>query len=126
MHTLRKAHWIARCWLVCFVLALGAANATPLVKPSAIQLVCAANGVMQMVITDDDGSVSTGSFSDAHCPLCVLPGLPQSFSQNHLGQTPQFSHIQCAAIPAHWFYLTSSPYPLAARPRLHFLKQSQR
>ena len=59
MSALRPARNLARLVLAWFVLALGVAVASPLVKPQSWQMVCSAAGVVKM-----------------ECPLCWLVAAP--------------------------------------------------
>lgn len=70
MQTLRRAHVLARFVLVWFALALGAAIASPIVKPQAMELVCSAGGAVKLVTSDDGAPSSAGHTLD--CPLCLI------------------------------------------------------
>jgi len=75
MQTLRNARSLARFVLLWFALALGAAVASPLVRPQSVQLVCTGSGAVKVLSLADDGTVqSTGHLLD--CPLCVVAGAP--------------------------------------------------
>lgn len=74
MQTLRRAHRLARFVLVWFVLSLGVAIASPLVKPQAMELVCSTAGAVKLVKTGDDGSQPAGHLLD--CPLCLTGSAP--------------------------------------------------
>jgi hypothetical protein len=62
LQTLRQARWITRLVLVWFALFLGAAVASPIVKPASGQMVCTAMGGMKMVM-DDEGQAQPASAS---------------------------------------------------------------
>lgn len=66
---LRHAHWITRLVLAWFVLFIGVAVASPLVKPVTGQMVCSAMGGMKMVQDADDGAPPSPQGLD--CPLCM-------------------------------------------------------
>jgi hypothetical protein len=75
MQTLRNAHLFARFVLVWFVLSIGVAVASPLVKPQNGQLVCSASGSVKLVA--DGGDADIGSvLNTMDCPLCVAVGAP--------------------------------------------------
>lgn len=74
MQTLRRAHLLARFALVWFALALGAAIASPLVKPQALELVCSTAGAVKLVQTGEDGNTAAGHLLD--CPLCLTGNAP--------------------------------------------------
>ncbi len=61
MQALRRAHILAKFVLVWFVLSIGAAIASPLIKPQAIELICSGSGAMKVLIKSDDGSATTTS-----------------------------------------------------------------
>ena len=54
LQTLRQARWISRLVLVWFALFLGAAVASPVIKPVGGQMVCSAMGGMKMVVDGQD------------------------------------------------------------------------
>ena len=75
MQTLRNARSIARFVLVWFALSMGVAIASPLVKPQAMELICAGTGVMKFVKQGADGSAEPVSLT-LDCPLCANLGAP--------------------------------------------------
>lgn len=76
MQTLRNAHWITRLVLVWFALFIGAAVATPLVKPEPTSMVCSAMGGMKLVNLDADQDSTTPSALSLDCPLCMPVAAP--------------------------------------------------
>ncbi|MES2533060.1 MAG: DUF2946 family protein [Pseudomonadota bacterium] len=78
MSFLRHTHrlgLIGRCVLLWFVMSLGAAVASPMVHPQAMELVCSAAGAVKVIVQTDDGAQELGA-SHMDCPLCVLTGAP--------------------------------------------------
>jgi hypothetical protein len=73
MQSLRNAQRITRLVLVWFVLFIGVAVASPLVKPEATQLVCTAMGSMKLVQDDADidGTAAATLHSALDCPTCL-------------------------------------------------------
>ncbi|WP_422098363.1 DUF2946 family protein [Variovorax sp.] len=79
MHLMRRhtrflglaGRWV----LLWFALSLGAAIASPLVHPQAIELVCSSAGAVKAVVHTEDGVQEMG-VSHMDCPLCVLTGAP--------------------------------------------------
>ena len=61
---------IARLALLWFVLAIGAATASPLVQPRAMQLVCS-GGAVKLLIDHGDG-LAEASAHQLDCALCLL------------------------------------------------------
>ena len=78
MDLLRRSHRLTRLVLVWFMLALGAAMASPLVKPDGLQWVCSGT-VVKLVVGDGDAEGDRSAASGLDCPLCSSPtALPPS------------------------------------------------
>jgi hypothetical protein len=75
MQRLRNATLLARLVLACFALAIGAAVASPLVKPATAQLLCSSDGSIQLQA--DGGDQSSAHALD--CPLCVATAPPPAW-----------------------------------------------
>ncbi len=71
MRTLRHFTILTRLVLAWFVLSLGVAVASPIVKPQDILLVCTGSGAMKVVVQADDGSATELGSSSMDCPLCA-------------------------------------------------------
>jgi hypothetical protein len=73
LQSLRNAHRLTRFVLVWFALFVGAAVASPLVKPEAVQLVCSAMGGVKLVQADAAGAEVDGvvSHTALDCPACL-------------------------------------------------------
>jgi hypothetical protein len=73
LQTLRNAHYLTRFVLVCFALFVGAAVASPLVKPEAVHLVCTAIGGVKLVQVDAAGAEVDGVIAHTalDCPACL-------------------------------------------------------
>lgn len=72
LQTLRNAQMLTRLVLVWFALFMGAAVASPLVKPQATEMVCTAMGSMKLVQADADDAGATASLHTAlDCPDCL-------------------------------------------------------
>lgn len=117
MTSLRHVQRLARLVLVLFVLSLGAAIASPLVNPKAMQLICTGAGVMKVITITDDGVQEVRSLS-MDCPLCASLAAPPSvlrLSQEPL--SPLFYALQSApdAVIA---LRTASPLPARGPPNL--------
>ena len=76
MQTLRNTRWIARLVLVWFALFIGAAVASPLVKPQPAEMVCTSMGGMKMVNLDVDEESSAPTADSLDCPLCMPVAAP--------------------------------------------------
>ncbi len=86
MSPLQPCRSLTRLVLVWFVLALGAAAATPLVRPPNLQLVCSSAGLSHLVDVDQGGTRALGD-GLASCPLCIVPGAPPPWQAGQ-GQSP--------------------------------------
>lgn len=65
-----------RVWVLAwFVLALGAAVASPIVQPRALEIVCAGTGATKILLHTDTGTVELGEHG-TECPLCLVSGAP--------------------------------------------------
>ncbi len=75
MQAQRSILFIARWVLIWFVLSLGPAIASPMVKPQAMELICSGAGVMKLVKQLDDDSTELGGLT-LDCPLCASLSAP--------------------------------------------------
>lgn len=71
LQTLRNAHCLTRLVLVWLALFIGAAVASPLVKPQSVEMVCSGMGGMKMVQVDLDGTDDATSLGLLDCPACL-------------------------------------------------------
>lgn len=73
LQSLRNAHRLTRLVLVWFAVFVGAAVASPLIKPEAVHLVCSAIGGVKLVQTDAAGDESSGAalHTALVCPACL-------------------------------------------------------
>lgn len=92
MSQLRRARSLARLLLAWFVLALGVAVASPLVKPQSWQMVCSAAGTVKLLNIDDAGLART-SGRQVECPLCWLVAAPPPDFSLVLVPLPPVRHV---------------------------------
>ena len=119
MHLLRGLA-IRRWVLACFVFAVGAATAAPLLNPQSMQLLCSSDGVVKLVSSaDSSGDTGSGLTSQAHtldCALC-LPALamPVKLDSFFSASSPLAHALQpiAAAVLAS---LTAPPLPPRGPP----------
>jgi hypothetical protein len=71
MRTLRHFTFLSRLVLAWFVLSLGVAVASPIVKPQDILLVCTGSGAMKVLVKAADGTASEVTSNTMDCPLCA-------------------------------------------------------
>lgn len=114
MHTLRHARLVARWVLVCFVMALGAAVASPLVKPQTMELVCSGAGTVKLIITGNDGG-SVGQHT-LHCPLCASLGAPPPQLRVLAEPFQPLSYVMQPIVAAYIASLTAAPLPARGPP----------
>lgn len=76
MQLLRTSTLLARLILAWFVLSLGAAAASPLVNPQALELVCATGASAKLVVLDSDGQAASADHQTLDCPACLAAMLP--------------------------------------------------
>jgi hypothetical protein len=66
---------LVRGLLIAFLLSLGVAIASPIVKPQAMELICSGTGIVKAIVHTDEGVQEMGA-GHLDCPLCVLAGAP--------------------------------------------------
>ena len=91
MLALRNSLSLTRLVLAWFLLTLGIAVASPIVHPSAFEVVCTASGGMQIVVLDDAGqdAPTPGHQHSLDCPLCLTITAPPAYSSQHSFEQPQ-------------------------------------
>ena len=70
-----RASWLRRFVLACFMLAVGVATASPLIKPQSIELLCGAGSTMKLLIKTSDGEAADSTHSQP-CALCAHTSAP--------------------------------------------------
>ena len=118
MQTLRNARWITRLVLVWFALFIGAAIASPLVKPVSGQMVCSTMGGMKMVMDGEDGSSAQPSAS-MDCPLCAPVITPPSPEAQAFDRPSALAHALQPLPAARIAGLTGAPLPPRGPPALN-------
>lgn len=115
MHRLRNARFLARLVLLWFALSIGAAIASPLVKPQAMELVCSGAGAVKVLIKTDDGSkeMSAGMLD---CPLCASIGAPPPVVRLGAEPVPPLAYVLQAIPAARIASLTAAPLPARGPP----------
>lgn len=115
LQTLRQTRWISRLVLVWFALFLGAAVASPVVKPVGGQLVCSAMGGMKMVVDGQDDAPPQ-ALTSMDCPLCApMLAVPAPHTTTVL-PTPLLAHVQQPLASGHIAGLTGAPLPPRGPP----------
>lgn len=117
MQTLRHTRFLARLVLAWFVLAMGVAIASPIIKPQAIELVCASGGAMKLIVKGDDGSAEARSHT-LDCPLCATVGAPPPLVSLPLAQPSALAPALHPIAAAHIAGRTAAPLPPRGPPSL--------
>ena len=116
MQTLRNTQTIARFALVWFALTVGAAIASPLIKPQSFDLICAGSGVVKILPKTDDGKIPMSGLT-LDCPLCVVVGAPPPPVMGPTAEPHQpLSYALKATPAAHIAARTAAPPPARGPP----------
>lgn len=118
LQSLRNAHRLTRFVLVWFALFVGAAVASPLVKPEAVQLVCSAIGGVKLVQVDAAGAdVDRATAHTAlDCPACLPLIAPPAADVLAQLPTGHLSHVLQARPAARLASLLGQPWQARAPP----------
>jgi hypothetical protein len=116
MRTLRHFTTLTRLVLAWFVLSLGVAVASPIVKPQDILLVCTGSGAMKVVVQADDGSATELASSSMDCPLCVSFAAPPPVVQPSAQPAQPLAYALRSIPSAHIAARTASPLPARGPP----------
>lgn len=101
--------------LLCFVLSLGVAIASPIVHPQAVELVCTSAGAVKAIVHTDEGVQEVG-MGHMDCPLCVLSGPLPPAPNVSLPVLAPLSHAVQAIPAAHIAVATAAPLPARGPP----------
>lgn len=115
MQHLRNAHRLARLVLVWFMLSMGAAIASPMVKPQAMELVCSGSGAIKVLIKTDDGMQEMGTHT-LDCPLCSAVGAPPVLARSQSEPVQPLAYVLRSIPSAHIAALTAAPLPARGPP----------
>jgi hypothetical protein len=118
MRTLRHFTFISRLVLAWFVLSLGVAVASPIVKPQDILLVCTGSGAMKVLVKAADGSASEATSNSMDCPLCAPMAAPPSVELWAVEPAQPLSYALQGIPSAHIAARTAAPLPARGPPVL--------
>ena len=118
LQSLRNAHRLTRFVLVWFVVFVGVAVASPLVKPQAVHLVCSAIGVVKLVQTDAAGDEVGGAalHTALDCPACLPLIAPPAAVMLAPLPTGHLSHVLKPLPAARLASLLGQPWQARAPP----------
>lgn len=117
MQYLRNAKLIARFVLVWFVLSIGVAIASPMVKPQAMQLVCTNAGAVKVIVAGDDGKVPASSHT-LDCPLCASIGAPPPLGFLAFSAAAPTGFVPPSAGNDFVFFVLAAPPPARGPPAI--------
>lgn len=116
MQTLRHATLLARLVLLWFVVSLGVAIASPLVKPQAMQLVCSGSGAMKVIVAGADGKAPATSHT-LDCPLCASISAPPPLEIRAFAAAAPLAFEVPLATSDAVFFLRAAPPPARGPPK---------
>ncbi len=116
MSFLRRAHCLSRLLLLWCVLSLGAAVASPLVHPQALELVCSSAGEVKVIVLADGGGEDLGR-GHMDCPLCMPSGDAPPAAIVALPATLALSCAVQSIAAARIAAATAVPFPARGPPR---------
>ena len=116
MQMLRNARLITRFVLVWFAMSIGAAIASPLIKPQAIELICSGSGVMKVLVKNDDGSSTEVASRMLDCPLCASSSAPPPVPGMVVEPAQSLAFVLQSIPGAHIAALTAAPLPARGPP----------
>jgi len=118
MQALRHFTFISRLVLAWFVLSLGVAVASPIVKPQDILLVCSGSGAMKVLVQSDDGSTTELASNSMDCPLCAPMGAPPPVARVVVESAQPLAYALQSIPSAHIAARTAAPLPARGPPTL--------
>lgn len=108
---------LIRFFLLWFVLAIGAAIASPVIQPQAMELVCSSGGTVKLIVQTDDGAQEM-SPSHLDCPLCLLSGPPAEHDTARQVLSLPLARATQSIPSARIAAATASPLPARGPPLL--------
>ena len=120
MQSLRRASFLARLVLAWFVLSLGVAIASPVVRPVSVEMVCSA-GAMKLLAHGNEGG-QPSSLHTMDCPLCVSLDVPPVFDPGLPEAVARGSHPVVAQAPPVVVARVTAPLPARGPPAPSLLR----
>jgi hypothetical protein len=118
MRALRHFTDLTRLVLAWFVLSLGVAVASPIVKPQDILLVCTGTGAMKVLVQSDDGGTTELASPAMDCPLCAPMGAPPPIARTVVAPAQPLAYALRSITAAHIAARTAAPLPARGPPGL--------
>jgi hypothetical protein len=117
MPFMRHARLFARFVLLWFVLSIGVAIASPLIKPQAMELICTSTGAAKLLVKTDEG-VKEVSGHTLDCPLCVTLSAPPPVARLAAEPSQPLGYVLQSIPTAHVAARTAAPLPARGPPAL--------
>lgn len=117
MHALRTSLTLARLILAWFALTLGVAVASPLVQPHQMELVCAEDGGVKLVVVGEDGQAAPVGHHSLDCPMCLPVMVPAPVFSLDAAMPHPLAHALRPVAAAHIAALVGAPLPARGPPR---------
>lgn len=108
-----RFRWWVLAW---FLMSLGAATATPMIQPKALDVVCSSAGALKFFVLTDDGAVELDS-DPLHCSLCLVGGAPPPVALSLPAALPAVTAIPLFQTFPRAVVATAAPPPARAPPR---------
>ncbi len=67
-----RSAMLSRAVAAAFLLAIGLAQASAVLRPQSIELLCSAGSAMKLLIKSSDGDAQDSGTHTVHCGLCAL------------------------------------------------------
>lgn len=116
MHMLRTSSILARLILAWFVLTVGAAIASPIVHPQAMELICTTGSSVKLVVVGEEATPAGHHMLD--CPLCLHFSAPAPHIQAVVQPRQPLAHALLPAVAATIAVLAGAPLPPRGPPAL--------
>ena len=121
LQALRSFTNLTRFVLAWFVLSMGVAIASPIIKPQDILLVCSTSGAMKVVVkntdtVDEDASSVLSSAMD--CPLCMSISAPPLVEYPTIEPVSPLAYALQSIPSAHIAARTAAPLPARGPPSI--------
>lgn len=115
MHALRTSSLLARLILAWFVLTVGAAIASPIVHPQALQVVCTSGSSVKLVVGEDGGAAELGQHT-LDCAMCLGASAPPPPVQQHAQRHEPLAHALTPTVAANIAAIVGAPLPARGPP----------
>lgn len=117
MHALRTSSLLARLILAWFVLTVGAAIASPIVHPQALQVVCTTGSTAKLVVVvgEDGGATELGQHT-LDCAMCLGASAPPPPAQQHALRHEPLAHALTPPVAATIAAIVGAPLPARGPP----------